>query len=260
MDVTRSAVDTLLSSRTEGVLDRAFADPGTLDEALRTQLEVLAELVRRGERLAGWKAAFATGQRPAGLAPEDVAFAFILERGVLPDGATVGRDQLPGCLVEAEVCLVIADPVGPIGNREQARQAVRCLVPALEINQLRCPGAPIHTVIADGLANYAIVVGGEAEPSPGPFGKATLARRGSEASATPQGAREAVDPYETLARLASALARFGVSIEPGQYVLTGSLARDTPGPAELCEYSGAIDKVGTVRVTLTAGTEHGVSA
>lgn len=259
MDVTRSALDALLNSRTEGTLDRAFPAPRTLDEALEMQLDVLAELVRRGHRLAGWKAAFATGQPPAGLAPDDVAFAFILQRGVLRDGATLPREQLRNCLVEAEVCLVIGDPAGSVSTPEQARKAVRCLVPALEINQLRCAGAPIHTVIADGLANYAIVVGEEVEPLSGPFGEATLNGQGTE-MLSPGSAGTAIDPYETLARLATALARFGLSIEPGQYILTGSLARISPRPAQSCQYSGVIDRVGTVRVTLTASTGHGVSA
>jgi 2-keto-4-pentenoate hydratase len=261
MNATRHSVAALLRSRAQGELDPAFPVPRTLREALELQLAVLAELVSRGERLLGWKAAFATGQRPGGLGPDDIAFGFLLERGLLHDGATLARRPLRNCLVEAEVCLVVGDLPGPITSRQQARQAVRALVPALEINQLRCDGAPLHTVVADGLAHYAIVAGRQAAASAGPFGAATLAKRRTASSTLVSAAAGAVtDPYLALARLSAALARFGLSVEPGQYILTGNLVRDAPGPAESCGYFAAIDQVGTVGVALTASDECGATA
>jgi 2-oxo-hept-3-ene-1,7-dioate hydratase/2-keto-4-pentenoate hydratase len=218
---------------------------------LELQLATLDELVRRGHRLAGWKVAFASGRRPDDIDPSDVAFAFILDEGVQPDRAILKFDQLSNCLVEAEVCLVVGDHSGPFRTCLEAKAAVRALVPAIEINQLRCPPeSPMNTVVADGLANWGISIGREVAPQALIKAGGFLRKNDLELSHR----HEVDDPYESLRNLSLALDRFGRSIDPGQYILTGSLARDTVGPTDSVSYTAVLDNLGEVSVVLGPAT------
>jgi 2-keto-4-pentenoate hydratase len=255
MTTAERVVDLLVASREQGHLPAGFPAPSSLDAALEAQLATLEQLTKQGERLAGWKVGFTSGDRPPSIKSSDVAFAFILERGVSRSGAILDRAALGECVIEVETSLVAGESFGLLASAGEAREVVRSAVPALEINQLRCAaGSPIFTVIADGLAHWGIVVGPEVTPPPPAHeGRGTLQRDTVFLSSR----LKVADPYESLWQLSLALHRFGLTVGAGQYVLTGSLARDSVPAAGSVAYSGCVDGIGEVKMAFDRNVPSG---
>lgn len=258
MTPAERAVDFLVASRKQGRLPAGFLSPSSLDAALEMQLATLEELTRQGERLAGWKVGFTSGDRPPGITSSDTAFAFILESGLSRSGVLLDRTAPGDCVIEVETSLVVGESFGPLASVGEAKEVVQSAVPTLEVNQLRCAtGSPTFTVIADGLANWGVVVGPEAPPPPLDQELHGTLRRDD---VTLSSKLKVADPYESLRQLSLALHRFGLTVGTGQYVLTGSLARDGVPSMDPVAYAGSIAGIGEVEMVFDrkafGGTAH----
>ena len=191
----------------------------------------LDRLLDEGEQLGGWKLGLTSGRSRdafgAGIRP----FGFILASRIHPSGAILER--LPGLGVENELCWVLAEPLaGESVTAADARRAVAGVAPAFELNQSRLPDDAAPGVrVADNLSQWGLVVG-ELQPVPGTFDldalleelTVTLRCDGEFCEQVP--ARGHIDDhFESLARLARELARFGRNLAPGEHVITGAYTR-----------------------------------
>lgn len=247
-----AVVEALYAARKHGTrpsgLDRVQLG---LDEALAVQLRVLGRFEAEGERLGGWKAGLTSGNARDRMGKDFRPFGYILRSRIFPSGSTVPMTKILNCAVEPELCLIIGAPLrGAAVDTAEARAAVRAVAPAFEINERRVgPDIGQAFLVADGLAQWGIVVGPEAPVRDGLCETTVEFYRDEQLveSKTPGATMD--DPYLSLARLCRLLHAYGRGLEPGQPVITGSFCHHAvrqPG-----SYRAVFSGMGEVAVQFT---------
>jgi len=192
--------------------------------ALRVQLAVLERFVRDRRALGGWKASLSTGSSRDLLGKDFRPFGYVLADRVLASGAQVRLGGIHRCKIEPELCVILGAPLkGADVDAADARKAVRAVAPAFEVNELRVARGLSRTLLlADGLANWGIVVGPETEVGGDLTQTRVVLRHGDTvlADVTPGASMD--DPFLSLARMCHVLDRHGFGLVPGQPVITGS--------------------------------------
>jgi 2-keto-4-pentenoate hydratase len=225
-------IDEFLRVRTEPRPHRPPSEQGRrLDpaEAYRLQDRLRETLLARGERLAGWKAAFTTrAAQEANELPEP-GCAFLLASGVLASRAEVPFARFSAPAVEAEIAFVMRQELaGPGVTAARAATAVEGALAALEVVDFRYTGKTTGTdLIAEGIYASAIVLGGALTPITG----LDLALEGlvyehsGTLAATATGAEVMGNPLNSLAWVANHLGTRGLGLRPGDIVMTGSVSK-----------------------------------
>jgi 2-keto-4-pentenoate hydratase len=128
-----------------------------------------------------------------------------------------------------------------------AKAAVRAVAPAFELNERRVgPDKGNELLVADGLAQWGIVVGPEAPVRDGLIDTTVEFYRDEQLIETKTPGTAMDDPYVSLARLCRLLHKYGQGLEPGQPVITGSFCHHAvrqPGA-----YRAVFSNVGEVSV------------
>jgi 2-keto-4-pentenoate hydratase len=196
--------------------------------AYDVQDRVRQALVRRGERVIGWKAGFTSRATQEAFGTDQPVCGFLLGSGVYASGAEIPASSFIGLAVEAEVALVMGRALaGPGVTPPQALLAVEGAVPALELIDFRYAGRPTAAdAVADGVLAKAIVLGA-------PLTDVThldLALEGlvyevnGKIVATNTAAEVLGSPINSLAWVANHLGARGLGLRAGDVVMTGSVS------------------------------------
>ncbi|MPZ83597.1 MAG: 2-keto-4-pentenoate hydratase [Actinophytocola sp.] len=222
----------------------------TMEDGYRIQRELVALLLADGEEIVGYKVGLTSEamQRQLGVSSPDHGPVF--ESTVYRSGAAVAVGELIAPRVEAEIAFVLGSALrGPGVTRDDAAGAVRAAVPAIEIIDSRIADWRIGLAdtVAD-LASSAAVVLGDEVPLLGADSRelaVVLERDGAEV-ASGVGAAALGDPVGVLAWLANVLGPYGVTLEPGQVIMTGALHAAVPLAAG-DTFTARFDLLGEVR-------------
>ncbi len=197
----------------------------TLDAGQAEALAALADRCADGDEVAGWKLGMTSGRSRDAFGPGIRPFGFILASRVFNSGAAI--PLFDGAGVENELCWELAEPLSGVAvSAAQARGAVAGVAPAFELNQLRlgAEAGPAER-IADNLSQWGLVVG-PTVPAPDDLDVLEVVLRCDGNEQQRVAARGHIDDhYETLARLARELARFGRGLEAGDRVISGAYTR-----------------------------------
>ncbi len=199
-----------------------------LRHAHQQQLDRLATLEAAGEAVGGWKLGQTSGESRDAFGPGIRAFGHILRSRILPSGAILDWNRVGTGGIENEVCFEFARDVSEAVTPETVREFLAGVAPAFEINQRRiAKTAPTAERIADGLANWGIVVG-TLRPVPESWRPeelvVTLSHDGRPVASVP--AASHIDHhFASLARLANQLLPFGRHIRAGDRAITGAFGR-----------------------------------
>jgi 2-keto-4-pentenoate hydratase len=213
---------------------RAIAPPSetkplSLQEAYAVQDRLREVLVARGDRVAGWKAAFTNAGMQRTYETTEPVCAFLLAGGVLGSGVAVPMSRFVVPIVEAEIAFVMrADLAGPGVTPPRALRAVEGVLPALELPDFRMTGKPNGTdLVADGIFANAIVLGAGITP----ITNIDLALEGlvyemnGTIVATNTAAEVLGNPLNSLVWLANHLGGRGLGLAAGDIVMTGSISQ-----------------------------------
>jgi 2-keto-4-pentenoate hydratase len=228
----RALIDEFIRARTESRMHKPPSEQGRrldLAEAYRLQELLREALLARGERLAGWKAAFTTRAAQEANQLTEPGCAFLLASGVLATRAEVAFARFSAPAVEAEVAFVMrTDLAGPGVTAARAATAVEGALPALELVDFRYSGKAVGTdVIAEGVYAVAVVLGGALTPIAG----LDLALEGlvyehsGTIAATATAAEVMGNPLTSLAWVANHLGSRGLGLRAGDLVMTGSVSK-----------------------------------
>ena len=247
--IQEALIDNLYHARRNGTRPAPIAPiPSDLDEALAVQLRVLRRFEAAGERLGGWKVGLTSGKARDRMGKDVRPFGYILRSRVFSSDAALPVASIMRCHIEPELCLIVGSALrGQDVDREQAKAAVRAVAPAFEINEVRVqPDQGSLSLVADGLAQWGIVVGPETPVRDGLVDTTVTFSHNGQAVETKTPGTTMDDPYLSLSRLCHRLHPFGLGLEPGQPVITGSFCHHAvtqPG-----SYSADFSDVGTVSV------------
>ncbi len=222
-----------------------------LEEALEMQLRVLGRFEAEGETLGGWKVGLTSGNARDRMGKDFRPFGYVLQNRIFRSGATVPIAKIMNCAVEPELCLIIGSPLrGDAVDVAEAKAAVRAVAPAFELNQRRVgPDGGQALLLADGLAQWGIVVGSEAPIRDGLVEITVEFYCDEQLVETKTPGATMDDPYLSLSRLCRLLHKYGLGLEPGQPVITGSFCHHAvrrPGT-----YRALFSGIGAVSVQFT---------
>ena len=151
------------NARLEGRLLQALPVELTLTDAYAVQASLLERALSRGERLIGWKMGMTSRAKMQQMNVHAPIHAWLSDRMLLEDGATLRRETLRQPRVEPEICFVMgADISGPV-TAAQALAAVKGVCAAIEVLDSRYEDFRFNlpNVVADNASAAFVVLGSE---------------------------------------------------------------------------------------------------
>ena len=209
----------------------------TIDDAYAISLAILERRTADGERVVGKKIGVTSKAVQDMLGVHQPDFGFLTDR-MLIDGETIDIDAhgLIQPRAEAEIAFILKDALkGPGVTAEQVIAATASIAPCFEIVDSRIADWKIGIVdtVADN-ASCGVFVLGEARASAAahdlPALHVTVTKNGEPLS---EGYGSAVQgsPAEAVAWLANTLGAYGVTLDAGDVILSGSLVPLAPAKA-----------------------------
>jgi len=226
-------------------------DPSlTVEDAYYIQEALVAKHLADGARVLGYKLGLTSKAMRDMLGVAEPDYAPVLSTMVFDDGTTIDLDHYIQPKAEAEIALILGKPLaGPEVTTDQARDALSGASAAIEFVDSRIADWRITLVdtISDLASSAATVLGTHTVPITDwePRLCGMVIRHNGEIVATGAGAAAMGDPVSAVAWLANTLAPYGITLEPGQFVMTGSL-HAAFSVAEGDEVRADFDRLGSV--------------
>lgn len=197
-------------------------------DAYAIQQEFAAMMLRDGGSIVGYKLGLTSRPMQQLLGVDQPDYGPVLSSMVFDDGATLATTTLIQPKAEAEIALVLERPLrGPGVTDSDAAVAIAGARAAIEVIDSRIGDWKIKLVdtIADLASSGAIVLGPDVVPIDGwdPRLVGMVIAKNGEVQGTGAGAATMGNPVSAVAWLANTLAQFGVTLEPGHFVMTGAL-------------------------------------
>ncbi|HEY7468254.1 MAG TPA: fumarylacetoacetate hydrolase family protein [Acidimicrobiia bacterium] len=226
-------------------------------EAYAIQQALVGRFEEDGASRVGWKLGLTSKPMQQMFGVDQPDYAPVLSSMVFDDGAVVDLDTLIQPRVEAEIALVLdRDLRGPGLTLAQVAESVSGAIAAIEIVDSRIMDWKIKLAdtIADLASSGATVLGSAAvtlDFDPRLCGM--VISKNGETMATGAGAAALGSPVAAVAWLANTLAPFDVTLEAGEFVMTGSLHAAFPvSQGDLVE--AEFDRLGRVGVRFEGGS------
>lgn len=207
-----------------------------IDDAYAISLGILDRRVKDGERVIGKKIGVTSKAVQDMLGVHQPDFGFLTDRMFIEGDIDIKANGLIQPRAEAEIAFILKDSLkGPGVTAEQVIAATESIAPCFEIVDSRIQDWKIGIVdtVADN-ASCGVYVLGEARVDPRahdlPNLRVTVTKNGEFLS---EGYGSAVQgsPAEAVAWLANTLGAYGVTLEAGDVILSGSLVPLAPAVA-----------------------------
>jgi 2-keto-4-pentenoate hydratase len=212
-----------------GGLFSGYSIPMTVDDAYALQMAVVRLRVQRGEPVAGYKVGCVSPVMQAQLGLDRPVFGHVFEAECHKSGVVLNPGDFDGLAVEGEFAVRIARDI-PNANwlRSHPDEAISSGFAVIELHNYVFRNTPHNA--QELIGNNAIYAGVVLPPSEPPLRSPSalvdalirVSKNGAtlgiaDGRALPEG------PFGSVVRLAEHLAGFGLTLERGQIVLTGSL-------------------------------------
>jgi 2-keto-4-pentenoate hydratase len=223
-------------------------------DAYRVQQGIVRRRVAAGEHIVGWKLGLTSKAMQDQLGVSEPDYAPILSGQMVAEGTPIPMSELIQPRVEAEIAFVLRSPLrGPGVTQAQALEAVEGVVAAIEIIDSRIEAWQIALpdTIADMASSARVTVGTRIVPVQGFALRligAVLERDPGRVVGIGAGAATLGDPVTALAWAANTFGALGITLEPGQIVMTGALHASVPVTAGE-SYTARFDRLGNVTVS-----------
>lgn len=208
----------------------------TIDDAYAISLDALARRRRDGEKVIGKKIGVTSKAVQDMLGVHQPDFGFLTDRMWVEGDIDIAAHKLIQPRAEAEIAFILKAPLaGPGVTQADVLAATECIAPCFEIVDSRIAEWKIGIVdtIADN-ASCGVFVLGEARADPRDFDLPALHVRVTK-NGTPlsegYGAAVQGSPLEAVAWLANTLGAYGVTLDAGDVILSGSLVPLEPAVA-----------------------------
>ncbi|WP_417250698.1 2-oxo-hept-4-ene-1,7-dioate hydratase [Celeribacter sp.] len=204
----------------------------TMDDAYAIQSAHMSRKLAEGRRIVGWKIGLTSRAMQAALGIETPDSGVLYDDMAFGNGATVPKGRFIQPRIEAEIAFVLRHGISDHATREEVLKATEFVTPALEILDTRITRTDVKTgtprivvdTISDNAANAGFVLGDSRfDPSDVDLRWiGAVVKRNGNVEATGLGAAVLDDPVESVVWLARRMAGYGLSLQAGQVVLSGS--------------------------------------
>ena len=217
------------ASLTPERLPRGFEGKLSMDDGYRIQLAMLQRRIARGAVHVGWKVGLTSASMQKQQNVYEPLFGYLLASGHKPSGYRYEFSSLHAPGLENELCLTIGTMLqGPDVDYATARRAVSHVEPAMEIVERRGVfSRDIPSSLADNIQQKGFVTGSQTVLTPNVSlaeASVTVVLDGVE-NETAMGAEVLGDPIHSVIWLANKLSQFGIRLEKGMKVMSGSFTK-----------------------------------
>jgi 2-oxo-hept-3-ene-1,7-dioate hydratase len=209
-------------------LTRTWTDI-TIQDAYAIQAEGVKRKTAAGAKIIGYKIGLTSKAMQQALQIDEPDYGHLYDTMMVRDGGTVNHADYCVPRIEVELTFVLGKPLrGPNVGLLDVLRATEYVVPSMEIIDARVQNPrKIFDTLADNGAAAGLVIGGR------PVGPNDVdlrwvpgvLYRNSEIEETGVAAGVLSHPAMGIAWLANKFAPFGVGLEAGQYLLSGSFTR-----------------------------------
>jgi len=225
----------------------------TLADAYKVQLAILSRRQQAGEKLAGWKIGLSAESARKAFNLSAPISAYLLASRHFSSGQNFSYSAIGKPIIESELCFAIGKRLaGPGVTREHVLASVSAVAPAFEVVDMRVNmGADMPLGVADGIAQWGYVTGAALSPYPANLDLGAVEvemKRNGEVFSKVTGKEVIDNQLDCIAWLANHLATYGLALEPGQDIMTGSFTKPTP-IAKGDRWESAFSGVGSVSAT-----------
>src|SRR6185369_2935061 len=228
----KKAADILMSAEKERKqavqLSKTWPDI-TIEDSYAISTEVTRRKIAAGAKLIGHKIGLTSKAMQQSSQIDEPDYGHLLDNMLVADGAKVPHANYCVPRVELELAFVLAKPLkGPGVGLLDVLRATEYVVPSIEIIDARVQNPrKIMDTVADNAAAAGIVIGGRpVGPMEIDFRWAGgIMYRNSEIEETGLAAGVLGHPAMGIAWLANKVGKFGVTLEPGHLMLSGSFTR-----------------------------------
>jgi 2-keto-4-pentenoate hydratase len=248
------ALETAQKTRTPiGPVSDLFPGGLSLEDAHRICEGSMERRLASGDRLAGFKVGFTNAAVREKMGFPDATYGYVLESGVLKNGARLTVQDFIDVKIECEICFKMAkDLAGDHLSVEEVLAATEGVGGAFEICDARIRDwkAPFPDLYADNAFGARIVLSGTWR-APGHVdlvGEKVVLSQDGKAIAEGRGEMAMGHPAKAVSWLATRLHARGKALKSGQVVMTGTLTPITPAQKGTT-YTAAFSTLGEVRVT-----------
>lgn len=214
----------------------------TLDDAYGVQAALVARKRQAGAKVIGWKIGLTSRAMQQALNITTPDSGVLLDDMLFANGATIPAGRFIQPRIEAEIAFVMKSRVAGAGvTRAEVLAATDYVAPSLEILDTRILRADLATgkarvifdTVSDNAANAGIVLGTarHAVDAVDLRWVGAIVSRDGVVEETGLGAGVLNDPVTGIVWLAHRLARYGMGIEPGEVLLSGSFIRPIEAPS-----------------------------
>ena len=232
-------------------------EPGiTIEDAYRVSLQLLQRRLDDGEQIIGKKIGVTSKAVMDVLQVNQPDFGYLTDRMVYHNGDEVpAGSELIQPRAEGEIAFILKhDLAGPGITNAAVLRATECVMPCFEIvdSRIRDWRISIQDTIADN-ASCGVFMLGDRAVSPRNVDLVTCGMvhtRNGEVIATGAGAAALGSPVNCVAWLANTLGEYGIRLEAGEVILSGSLVPLQPvAPGDVMTL--AVGGIGTASVRFT---------
>ena len=219
-----------------------------------------AQLARRrsemagGARPLGWKVGLGAPAMLEKIGLKGPLVGYLMQRGLLLSGSTVSLQGYVQPVMEAEIAVRMARSLPGGATADAAADAVKEIMPAIEIADLDPLPAPdnLAAVLEGNVYHRHVVLCGNTRPGAATSGLTSrLIRRGGEVSATGNPELLTGKLPDIVAHVANVLAACGETLSAGDVIITGSITPPVMIEPDETEIAHVLDPVGDVSVSLS---------
>jgi 2-oxo-hept-3-ene-1,7-dioate hydratase len=233
----------------------------TIDDAYACQLEWVQLQVRNGARIVGHKIGLTSKAMQAAMKIDEPDFGTLLDHMIHDSGVVLRAADYVDPRLEVELAFILGRPLsGDEITRDDVLAATEWVVPALELIDARSHRTDpddgvtrgVHDTIADNAADAGVIIGARriAPDEVDLRWVAAILKQNGVVEETGVAAGVLDDPVQGIVWLAQRLARYGVTLQAGEVVLSGSFTRPV-----MCRAGDRIEvdyhDLGTITCTFT---------
>lgn len=206
-------------------MTNAWDDP-RIARGMATQLAARRARIAAGERPIGWKVGLGAPPAMQRLGITAPLVGYMMEKSLLPDGASVPVGTWTQLVAEPEIAVTMAADLPGGSDRAATVAAIGSLGPAIELVDLHAPQADVEEALAGNIYHRHVILGDQDPARAGAKldGLTGLVfRRGQEVARQVDLQANIGEIVGIVAHVAGTLSAYGERLRKGDVIITGSL-------------------------------------
>ena len=196
----------------------------SLDDAYEIQKLSIAQRLKRGEKLLGYKMGFTSRAKMEQMGVEDLIWGRLTDAMLINDGDSIDLSQYVHPRAEPEIAFKLKSPLSGKVSVEQALAAVEAIAPAIEVIDSRYQNFKfsLSDVICDNCSSTGFVIGAWSAPETDISALMMKLMVNNEVAVSGLSSEILDHPINSLVEAARCISESGGQLEAGQIILAGA--------------------------------------